>query len=140
VLVIVDCKDASGTEWKAGDRASLRHRAVREAVKAQPDWFVQEFETVPIDLDLIHRLDEQFEANYQEAKTARDGAEARRQRALRAELAEQERGQPELERRFKQQEKERAEREKRALEERERQQIESALASGDRRRVGFHWQ
>jgi hypothetical protein len=140
VLVIVDCKDASGTEWKAGDRASLRRRAVREAVKAQPSWFAMEYETTDVDLDLIRRLDEQFEADFERVKRERAETGKRREKALRAELAEQERGQPDLERRYAKQEKERAEREKRALEERERQQIESALASGDRRRVGFHWQ
>jgi hypothetical protein len=140
VLVIVDCKDASGTEWKAGDRASLRHRAVREAVKAQPDWFVQEFETVPVDLDLIRQLDEQFEAELERVKLDRAEAGKRREKALRDELAEQERGQPDLERRYAAQERAREERRRKARDERERQQIESALASGDRRRVGFHWQ
>jgi hypothetical protein len=133
--VTVDFKDASGTEWRAGDRASLRHRAVREAVKAQPSWFRQEFETVEVNLKLVHRLDEQFEAEYEQAKRHRDGAEERRVAALRAELAEQERGQPDLERRYKQQEKERAELQQKAREKWEREQIERELELG---RPGFH--
>jgi hypothetical protein len=139
VLVTVDFTDAAGTEWRAGDRASLRHRAVREAVKREPSWFRQEFETVEVDLDLIHRLDEQFEAEFERVKRERAEVGKRRERALRDELAEQERGQPELEKRWAQQEKERAGREKRMREDRERQGIEAELARRDFR-SGFHWQ
>jgi hypothetical protein len=140
VLVLVDFKDSTGTEWRAGDRASLRHRAVREAVKREPAWFSMEYETADVDLDLIHRLDEQFEAEFKRVKLERAEAGKRRERALCDELAEQERGQPDLERRYAAQERAREERRRKARDERERQQIESALASRDRRRVGFHSQ
>jgi hypothetical protein len=139
VLVIVDFTDAAGTEWRAGDRASLRRRAVREAVKREPSRFLQEFETVDVDLDLIHRLDEEFEAEFQRVKRHRDGEGKRREHALRAELAEQERGQPDLERRYAAQERAREERKRKARDERERQQIEHELVRGDQR-VGYHWQ
>src|SRR5687768_9170598 len=125
VLVTADFKDATGTEYRAGDRVSLRHRAVREAVKAQPSWFRQEFETVGVNLDLVRRLDEQFEAEYEQAKRHRDGAEVRRQAALRSELAEQGRGQPDLERRYQKQEAERRKREAEAREQLDRQAVEA---------------
>jgi hypothetical protein len=90
-----------------------------------------EYETQPFDpcADWFREVDERYEQQYAEVKRRRDGAEERRQQALREELKEQDRpDDKDLERRFKQQEKERADLEKKMREERERRQIEHEIA------------
>lgn len=130
VLVLEELVDPSGMTWKPGDRAPLARRAVREAVRERPELFVMEFETAPVDLDLLASLDEQFEERYAEIKRHRDGAEERRQKALREEMRAQDTPQPELERRFKEQERESEERAKRRREAGEREQIEHEIELG----------
>ncbi len=135
VLVLEELTDPSGMTWRPGDRAPLARRAVREAVRERPELFVMEYETVPVDLDLLAELDERFEAQFAEIKRHRDGAEERRQKALREEIEAQNTPQPELERRFREQEKEREERAKRRREAAEREQIEREVELG---LMGFH--
>jgi hypothetical protein len=134
LLVVADFRDSAGTAWRTGDRAPLACRAIREAARAHPDWFLVEFSTEPFDAqaDWFREVEDRFQAQYEEAKRYRDGAEERRQRALREELRTQDAAQPGPERRFKAQEKERAEREKRRREELERRQIESELELASR--------
>jgi hypothetical protein len=138
LLVLEQFRDSAGTTWQPGDRAPLASRAVREAATQNPAWFVAEFSTEPFDpsADWFRELDESHERRYAELKRHRDGAEERRQRALREELRAQDTAQPELERRFKKQEAERAERAEKAREERERQQIEHEIAFYGG--LGFH--
>jgi hypothetical protein len=142
LLVLEQFSDPGGTEWRPGDRAPLRYRNVRLAARRRPELFVMEYETTPVDLDLLAELDRRYDAEYEEVKRGRAEAEARRQRALREELEAQDhapsRGQRDLERRFKQQEKERAEREKAVREDRERERLEKELAFGQGR-SGFHF-
>jgi hypothetical protein len=133
LLVVEEFKDRSGTEWRPGDRAPLVRRAIRQAALENPQWFRVEFETLPLDpsAEWFCEIDARYEEQYQQVKRHRDGAEERRQRALREELEAQDhapgRGQRDLERRYKQQEREREESAKRAREDRERWQIENEL-------------
>ena len=129
LFVVEPFTDSAGSEWQPGDRAPLVQLAVREAAAANPGWFRVEFATEPFDpaAGWFREIVDRYEHEYAEAKRHRDGAEERRQAALRAELREQERSQPELERRYKRQEAEKAEREKRMREERERRQIENEM-------------
>jgi hypothetical protein len=141
LLVVEAFKDRGGVEYRAGDRALLRHRNVRIAAKERPELFVMEYETAPVDQGWLRDLDAKYEQEYEQAKRARDEAEARRQRDLRAELEAQStssRSQKDLERRFERQEKERAEQKKAVQEERDRQRLEAELATGDLRH-GFHF-
>jgi hypothetical protein len=137
LLVVEGYRDSSGFDWKPGDRAPLARRAVREAAAANPEWFVVEFGTEPFDpaADWFRQLGETYEQRYEKVKRHRDGAEQRRQQALRAEMKAQDEPQPDLERRYAKQEKERAEARQRARDARERQQIEAELEIG---RIGFH--
>jgi hypothetical protein len=138
LLVIEQFKDPAGGEWKPGDRAPLARRAIREAVRARPELFMVEYETLPVteaDLDgWLAQVDTDYQQQYEQIKAVRDGAEQREQAALHAELEQQERGQPELERRFKKQEAERAKQEKALQEQRERRQIENQIEF----QSGFH--
>jgi hypothetical protein len=129
LLVVQGFRDGSGFQWHAGDRASLARRDVREAAAANPQWFVVEFSTEPLDptADWFRQVVERYEARCAEAKRERDGAAERQQQELREELKQQEKGQPALERRYQKQEKERAEWRQRAREQREREQIERQL-------------
>lgn len=141
LLVVEGFKDRGGVEYRPGDRALLRNRNVRIAAKERPELFVMEYETAPVDQDWLQEVDRRYEAEYQQAKRGREEAEARRQRALRAELEAQSTSsssQKDLERRFERQEKERAEQKKAAQEEQERQRLEAELATGDLRH-GFHF-
>ena len=137
LLVVQGFRDGSGFEWKAGDAAPLSRRTVREAAAANPDWFVVEFATEPFDptADWFREIGEKYEQRYAQLKRHRDGAEERRQKALRAEMSTQDEPQPELERRYAKQEKERAGRRQQAREERERKQIEREIELG---LMGFH--
>jgi hypothetical protein len=132
LLVVEDFVDSSGFEWRTGDRAPLARRGVREAAVESPHRFRLEFEKLPFDpeADWFRAVIADYERRYQELKRRRDGAEERRQQALREEMKEQKRGQPELERRYRGQEKEQAERQKRLREAREREQIERELEFG----------
>jgi hypothetical protein len=132
LLVVEDFVDSSGFEWRAGDRAPLARRGVREAAVESPHRFRLEFETLPFDpeADRFRAVIADYERRYQELKRRRDGAEERRQKALREEMKEQQRGQPELERRFKKQEREREEQAQRARERFERERIERELEFG----------
>ena len=139
LLVLEEFTDLGGTEWRPGDRAPLARRAVREAVLARPQLFGIEHEVLPVtqdDLDWLAELDAGYQERYQQVKAHRDGAEQRREQALREEMKAQNVGQPELERRYKRQQKERADREQQQAEERERRQIENELAY----QSGFHVQ
>jgi hypothetical protein len=142
LLVVEPFKDRGGGEYRAGDRALLRHRNVRIAAQERPELFVMEYETAPVDQPWLRDLDGRYEAEYQQAKRGREEAEARRQRELCAELEAQSTtssSQKELERRFERQEKDRAEEKEAVQEERERQRLEAELAAGDLRH-GFHFQ
>jgi hypothetical protein len=132
LLVVQGFRDGSGFQWRAGDRAPLARRDVREAAAANPQWFVVEFSTEPFDpaADWFRQIGETYEARYAEAKRERDGAAERRQQELREELKQQEKGQPNLERRYQKQEKERAEWRERVREQRERETIERQLEYG----------
>jgi hypothetical protein len=143
LLVVEGFRDSAGMEWRPGDRAPLARRAVREAAARNPDWFMVEFSTEPLDpaADWFRELAAQHERRYEELKLLREGAEERRQQALREEMAQQNIPQPELERRFKQQEKERAEQQERMLEQRQRDQIERSVEvelGVELARPGFH--
>jgi hypothetical protein len=129
--------DREGNEWERGDRAPLARRAVREAAMANPGWFRVEYETVELESreEWLAEIDARYQRKYERVKARRDGAEDRRQAALRAELDAQEHGQPALERRYERQEKEKAEREQRIREERERRQIENETTFAS----GFHF-
>ena len=129
LLVTVPFTDARGREYLPGDRAALGSRSVRLEAAAHPEHFIVEFETVPFDpsADWFRDIEALHEQRYREERALRDGAEERREQALRDELAEQERGQPELERRFEQQEQEREQRRQRARDQQEREQIENDL-------------
>ena len=143
LLALEQFRDTDGTEWRQGDRVPLARRAVREAVLARPELFVVEHETLPVtqaDLDgWLAELDAGYRERYEQVKAYRDGAEQRRQQALRAELEAQGRpdaSQRDLEKRFNAQEKERAKRRERAGEERERRQIENEVQFGP---AGFQY-
>jgi hypothetical protein len=129
LLVVEDFTDANGFEWRAGDRAPLARSGVRRAATERPGLFRVEWGTEPLNPaepwfeEVVHH----YEALYMEAKRQRDGAEQRRQQAIREELKEQERGQPELERRYREQEREREKRAQRAREAFERERIEREL-------------
>jgi hypothetical protein len=115
LLVVQGFKDANGFEYVEGDRAPVSSRSVRQAALANPELFVMEFETAPVDLELLRRLDAEHDADYERMKAAKGTAEARREQALRKELKEQQRGDPkDLERRYAKQEREREERERRS--------------------------
>jgi hypothetical protein len=139
LLVVASFKDRNGTEYLPGDRLPIRHRWVRQLAAEQPELFVMEFATEPVDLDWLSRLGAMYEERYLAAKRARDGQEERRQRALRQEMEEQEAPQPELERGFKQQEKERKRREQEAREEREREALEREIELAGDLRSGFNY-
>jgi len=141
LLVVEGFKDRGGVEYRPGDRALLRYRNVRLAAVERPELFVMEYETAPVDQDWLREVDARYEAEYQQAKRGREGAEARRQRALRDEFEAQgssSSSQKTLERRFERQEKERAEQKKAVQEERDRQRLEAELATGALRH-GFHF-
>jgi hypothetical protein len=129
LLVCEDFKDATGFEWRPGDRAPLARRAVRRAAIERPQLFRVEWGTEPLNPaePWFEEVVQHYEARYAEAKRQRDEAEQRRQQAIREELKQQEKGQPELERRFKKQEREREERAQRAREAFERERIEREL-------------
>jgi phage protein D len=130
LLIAEEFRDASGHEWRVGDRAPLARRAVRQAALERPARFAMEFETVEVDMPWLRELDASYEERVEEVKRRRGREAEEREKALRAELKAQDVSQPELERRYAQQEKERAERAKRAREEREREQIERELEFG----------
>ena len=71
-------------------------------------------------------------------KAYRDGAKAREERSLRAELEEQAVSQPELERRFKQQENERKRREAERRAEAECEELEREIEFTGTYRSGFN--
>ena len=140
LLVVEGFTDQAGNEWRRGDRDPLARRAVREAAKAHPEWFVVEYETALLDpaAEWFVQVDAEYERRYQQAKAHHDGAEQRRKATLGAEYEEQEAGQPELEREYKQQEKRRREREEKAREEQVRRKLENDFAYADQR-GGFHY-
>ena len=129
LLVVEDFRDSSGFEWRVGDRASLARSAVRRAAREQPELFRVEWGTELLDpeAEWFREVEARYEARYAEAKRQRDGAEQRRQQAIREELKEQQKGQPELERRYREQEREREKRAQRAREAFERERIEREL-------------
>jgi hypothetical protein len=133
LLVVEAFRDSSGFEWKAGDRALLRNRHVREAALANPSWFRIEFETADVDLAWLRELDAGYEAEFIEAKRRRDERKAREKRAVQEELkaakeAQDSAEQKRLKRALEQQEREKEEAVKRLQEERERRAIETELA------------
>jgi hypothetical protein len=136
LLVVEDFRDAAGTDWRIGDRASLHHRHVREAALANPEWFAMEFATDPVDGEWLRELTVRYDAEYLEVKRGREGRKASKEKALLAELKEQDRPESkDLQRLFEQQERDDEERRKRIREESERRSIESELAYGG----GFHY-
>jgi hypothetical protein len=139
LLVVESFKDRSGTEYLPGDRVPIRHRNIRRLAAEQPELFVMEFATEPVDLEWLAELEVKYEEKYRVVKQARDGEKDRRERALRDELKEQNRSQPELERRFEKQEAERRRREEEAREEREREELEREIALTSDLRGGFHF-
>ena len=94
LLVVEAFTDATGTEWQPGDRVPLARRAVREAALNNPARFVVEFGTESFDpsADWFQEIDARYEERYAELKQHRDGAEERRQQALRDELKTQDQG------------------------------------------------
>jgi hypothetical protein len=141
LLVVQGFKDANGFEYVEGDRAPVSSRSVRQAALANPELFVMEFETAPVDLELLRRLDAEHDADYERMKAAKGTAEARREQALRKELKEQQRGDPkDLERRYAKQEREREEHEKKIREAREREKLEAELEGGKALLSGFHFE
>lgn len=133
LLVVESFRDSSGFEWKAGDRALLRNRHVREAALANPSWLAIEFETAPVDLDWLRELDARYEAEYEQAKRRRGERKEREKRALVEELkadkeAQDSPEQKRLERALERQEREKEEAGKRLQEEHERRMIENELA------------
>jgi hypothetical protein len=143
LLVVAPFKDASGVEWREGDRVPVHRRSVRLAALEHPELFVMEYATEPVDMAWLRRLDAERDAEFEQLKAAKGSAEARRQQALRKELEEQERGpslsQKDLERRFKKQEAERAEHEKKIREAREREKLEAEFALDSSLTSGFHY-
>jgi hypothetical protein len=65
LLVVEGFRDASGAEWRSGDRAPLQRRSVRLAALERPDLFVMEYATESVDLDWLRALDAKYEASYQ---------------------------------------------------------------------------
>ena len=132
LFVVEDFKDASGYEWRAGDRASLARAAVRRAAIERPQLFRVEWATEELDptADWFRAITETHEARYAEAKRHHDSAEEQRQKALHEELKQQEKGQPDLERRYREQEREREQRAQKAREAYERERIERELEIG----------
>jgi hypothetical protein len=137
--------DREGNRWERGDGAPLARRAVREAAMEHPGWFVIEYETVPLTSreEWLAEIDARYQQEYERVKAHRDGAEERRQAALRAEFEEQEHGQSfrerkRLERRLREQEKEREEQAKARREDHERRVIENELEHGALA-GGFHY-
>jgi hypothetical protein len=132
LLVVEDFKDASGYEWRAGDRASLARAAVRQAATERPALFVMEYASEPFDpkADWFTALTETYEARYDARKKAREAKAETSERALREEMKKQQRGQPELERRYREQEREKEKRLEQAREHREREGIERELELG----------
>jgi hypothetical protein len=129
LLVVEGFKDASGVEWREGDRAPLSRRSVRLVALAHPELFVMEYETASADLAWLREFDARNDAEFERQKARRGNPEARRQKALRKELEEQQRGDPkDLESRYKKQEAEREEHKKRLRAARERQQLEDEFA------------
>jgi hypothetical protein len=137
LLVVAEFKDASGHEWRSGDRAPLARGAVREAARANPSFFVVEHETIPFDpeAEWFTAIAEEAEARYEARKAARKSEAENREAAVREELKEQAKPQHDLERRFREQEAKKAERLQQARDERERQQIENEIEFGT---LGFH--
>lgn len=138
-LLVVAAFKHEGTEYLAGDRLPIQHRWVRRLASAQPELFVMEFATEPVDQVWLAGLEPAFEERYEAALRARNGRKERQERALRAELEEQNRGQPDLERRFKKQEAERRRREEEKRAEREREAIEQNLAARGELVSGFNY-
>jgi hypothetical protein len=127
LLVVEEFKDASGMEWRAGDRAPLSRRAVRLAALERPELFAVEFGTEPVDVERIRELHDGYEAAFRQAKRAQD---ERQKQAQREELEDQkaaDRDSAKLEGRYAKQERERAKREAEAREERERVALEAGI-------------
>jgi hypothetical protein len=76
---------------------TTRAPSVRIAPRDRPELFVMEYETAPVDQAWLAELDSRYDAEYEEAKAARDTAKARREKALRDDLKAQDAPQPELE-------------------------------------------
>jgi hypothetical protein len=74
LLVVEDFVDATGVEWRSGDRVPLQRLAVREAAKERPHMFVAEYETAPFDptAEWFVQLDREYEARYQRATRFRE--------------------------------------------------------------------
>jgi hypothetical protein len=139
LLVTAPFKDR-GTDYVPGDRVPVRHRRIRQIARENPQWFRMEFETAEIDLELLAKLDAEFESKYRTMKQAREEEKIRRKRALRRELEEQDIPDHELEKRFAAQEREREKGEREMKEEREREKVERDIAiAGDQHRSGFHF-
>ena len=62
LLVVVPFKDATGFEYRVGDRALLRLGSVRQAALAHPEWFRQEHAPVEVDVEWLRDLHERAEA------------------------------------------------------------------------------
>jgi hypothetical protein len=139
LLVVAAFTDRGGREYLPGDRALLQHRNVRLAALELPQHFVMEYETAEVDVEWLRKLDPRYEAEYEQAKRAREAEKAGRQQALRNELEEQEKRDPrDLARRFKRQEQEREQAKKTIREDAERHALERDLALANQR-SGFHY-
>ncbi len=133
LLVVVPFKDATGFEYRAGDRASLRLGSVRQAALANPQWFAMEHAPVPVDVEWLRDLHERAEAQYATAAKERT---ARREREPGEELkvSDQARQSSDrLEHRYQQQEADRKRRQQELREQKERQRVEAVIG-----RSGFN--
>ena len=139
LLVVQPFQGRNGTEYVPGDRLPIRHRWVRRVAAEQPEFFVMEFATEPLDLQWLASLEADAEARYETVKRLREAEKAQRKRALRRELKEQEAPQPVLERRFRQQENERKRREQEVREEREREALEREIEFAGDLQSGFNF-
>ena len=131
-LLVVEAFKSEGVEYRAGDRVPLRQRRIRRVALERPEFFRQEYATVPVDVARLAELDRAYDDAYDEALRIHGTAESRRKEAERAELEAQERAKPdqrELELRFEKQEAERRAREAKVGEDRKRETQEAYFAS-----------
>jgi hypothetical protein len=133
LLVVAPFRDATGFEYRAGDRASLRLGSVRQAALANPQWFAMEHAPVPVDVEWLRDLHERAEARYAEAmKERRARSELERGEELNL-SAQARRASDKLEHRYQQEQAERKKRAEEMREQRERQRVEAVIG-----RSGFN--
>jgi hypothetical protein len=127
LLVVQPFRAGDGKEYLPCDRHSMHTHRLRSIALQNPELFVMEYETAPVDMTWLTDLDRQYDEQYAEFKHVQGTKKERQEKALRAEFEAQNRDEPsqrELERRYKRQE---AEREKRLEQVREAQEREAML-------------